>query len=410
MDIILKSLLKSPLVPLIVALQVAIAFAICANTTYVMKEQIVPMLVDDGVRSPNELLIAWDITPRGKPWPTSRIKEMESRLANIPGVTSVSAASSLPFKFGASVQAEVAVDQSGPKHDATIYIGDDLISTLGLELVDGRDFVPEEAGLQLPGVGFGQTGSVIVSQKLADAIYPGGRALGSTVDIVDAPAPRTIVGIVKSMPSNDLETQAAGALGNTMIFPGVAGGWRHTVYAVRASGSTGVTEGVCARVLAEISDTFRSDLAVGIVPQCLTYSEMKREAMKGHRAIIWLLSGITMLVLVMAVIGVGGLTSYWVQSRTVHIGIRRALGATRGDVLRGVLAESTVLVLMGLGSGLVLNTIFSGWITRHLDIDPTPIAYVAISSIFMFAVCQMAAFKAALWASRVSPMVALRSV
>ncbi|WP_049421451.1 FtsX-like permease family protein [Stenotrophomonas maltophilia] len=409
MDIILKSLLRSPLVPLIVALQVAIAFAICANTTYVMKEQIVPLMVDDGIQSPDELVIVWDVTPQGKPWPTSRIKEAELRLSNIPGVTSVSAATSLPFKFGASVQAEVARYQSGPRFDSTIYIGDNLIRTLGLVIVDGRDFVQEEASLQLPGVGFGQTGSVIISQKLADALFPGGGALGGTLDIVDAPAPRTIVGIVNNMPSNDLDTQAAGALGNTMIFPGVAGGWRHTVYAMRASTSAGGAAGICARALGEIANSFRAELAVGITPQCSTYSEMKYEAMKGHRAIIWLLSGISMLVLVMAVIGVGGLTSYWVQSRTVHIGIRRALGATRGDVLREVLSESTVLVLLGLGSGLVLNTIFSGWITRHLGIDPTPIAYIAISSLFMFAVCQMAALKAAIWASRVSPMVALRS-
>jgi ABC-type antimicrobial peptide transport system permease subunit len=110
-----------------------------------------------------------------------------------------------------------------------------------------------------------------------------------------------------------------------------------------------------------------------------------------------------------ASIGLFGLMSYAVARRTNEIGIRMALGAQRGDVMRQVLVESMILVAIGvaigvagsLGAGRFVSTLLFG-------LAPTDMLTIAAATALMIAVSALAGFLPARRASRVDPMVALR--
>ena len=78
-----------------------------------------------------------------------------------------------------------------------------------------------------------------------------------------------------------------------------------------------------------------------------TFADVRRDYFKEDRAMAWLLFGVSAALLVITALGVIGLASFWVQQRTRQIGVRRALGATRGDILRYFQTENFILATVG---------------------------------------------------------------
>jgi putative ABC transport system permease protein len=122
-----------------------------------------------------------------------------------------------------------------------------------------------------------------------------------------------------------------------------------------------------------------------------------------------LLAVFSMLALVMASIGIYGLTNYTVTQRTKEFGIYLAVGATAGDVLRLVLGRAVVLIVAGLGLGLFGSFLLTRLIAKFLfgvrPLDPLTFATVPL---FLFGVALLASYVPARRATRVDPMVALR--
>jgi ABC-type antimicrobial peptide transport system permease subunit len=115
------------------------------------------------------------------------------------------------------------------------------------------------------------------------------------------------------------------------------------------------------------------------------------------------------LAMVIASIGLFGLMSYTVARRTNEIGIRMALGAQRGEVMRQVLRESMILVGIGLAIGLAGAVGIGRLLTTLLfGLAPTDMLTIAAATAVMAAVTALAGFLPARRASRVDPMVALR--
>jgi putative ABC transport system permease protein len=108
--------------------------------------------------------------------------------------------------------------------------------------------------------------------------------------------------------------------------------------------------------------------------------------------------------------GIVGLTSFWVGQRRKQIGVRRALGATRHDILGYFLTENFLISLAGAVLGIVLAVVFNLWMVTRFEMDRMSMAYVGIGVLVLLLLGQGATLAPAVRASRVSPIEATRSV
>ena len=140
------------------------------------------------------------------------------------------------------------------------------------------------------------------------------------------------------------------------------------------------------------------------------YADMREHMLAKSKASVWLLSGVSLVVLIVAMVGIMGLTGYWVQQRTRQIGIRRALGARRIDILRHVQLENLLVVSAGIALGMLLTYAVNLWLMRHYELPRLPWTYLPLGAALMLVLGQLAVLGPALRAAAVPPVVATRSV
>lgn len=407
---IVKPLLRHRMMPLLVILQVALACAIACNALFLLQQKLVPILSPDGVGAPSHLIVGWQIVARGKPWPTARLREVEMSLSAIPGVTSVSVAGSMPMISNTTMNADVIGVSTGIVTNAAIYIGDHLVKTLDLKRVAGRDFSSDEQATQNKGVGINQSGPTIITRALADKLFPDGHALGKVIRIgKDADASRrTVIGVVAHLMRNDLGSDQRSDIDYTMLFPGIPGQWPIATFAVRVGSANPQT--VRKSVKRVIQETLGPRLIKGIDPVYDMYAQLRHRALASSKAAVWLLAGVSLVVLIVTLAGIMGMTSYWVQQRTRQIGIHRALGARRRDILRDLQWENLLVVGVGVVLGLLAAYAVNLWLMRHYELSRLPWQYLPFGAVLLLALGQLAVLGPALRASHVPPVVATRSV
>ena len=124
----------------------------------------------------------------------------------------------------------------------------------------------------------------------------------------------------------------------------------------------------------------------------------------------WLLVGVSLALLVITALGVVGLASFWVQQRTRQIGIRRALGATRGDIVRYFQVENLILATAGIVLGMALAYAVNLMLMHKYQVARLPAEYLPIGAALLWALGQVAVLGPALRASLIPPAIATRTV
>jgi putative ABC transport system permease protein len=141
-----------------------------------------------------------------------------------------------------------------------------------------------------------------------------------------------------------------------------------------------------------------------------TFAEVRREYFKQDRAVAWLLGGVSIALLVITALGVVGLASFWVQQRTRQIGVRRALGATRGDILRYFQTENFILATAGIVIGMGLAYALNLELMHKYQVARLPAMFLPIGALVLWALGQIAVLGPALRAAQIPPAIATRSV
>lgn len=140
-----------------------------------------------------------------------------------------------------------------------------------------------------------------------------------------------------------------------------------------------------------------------------TYSEIREEYFQNDRAMVWLLGAVCIALLIVTALGIVGLASFWVQQRTKQIGIRRALGATRGQILRYFQIENFLLASVGIVLGMLLAYSINVWLMARYELPRLPVLYLPIGALLLWALGQIAVYWPARRAAMVPPAVATRS-
>ena len=406
---ILAALRRHKAGTVLIALQIALTLAIVCNALFIIHQRLAHMDEPSGVDEANLFVIRnlWG-AQYSTPELVERIKEDVATLRQIPGVQDVTASNQYPLEGGGAWDNFITMkpDQRTKTSDASYFTGDaSFLSTLGVKLIAGRDFRPDE--IQSRGMREKVTSPVaIVSKAMADKLFPHGDALGKNFYAMTS-EPITIVGIVDVLHRADVATWSTSYYGESMVVPiRIAMPWG-VYYIVRAKpGQLDAAMRAAPKALYAQNRMRMIDPNDGL----LSFGEVRRRAFESDRGMAILMSVICAVLLAITAAGIVGLTSFWVGQRRKQIGVRRALGATHGDILRYFMTENLLISLGGVGIGVLLAFGLNLWLVTRFTLSVLPLAYVAGGIAVLLLLGQGAVFAPALRASRVSPIEATRPV
>ena len=329
-------------------------------------------------------------------------RDVVARMSAIPGVSSASATAYLPLT-GEHVTTSIEIEGqptpmgSRPSADFAV-IEPDYLRTVGSALLNGRDFTAQDNSTSTP--------VVIVNQKLARVFFPNQNPIGKHVrpGIGNGYGPgdppmREIVGVIPDIKQAGPGVEAA----PEVYTPLAQSPWDSMFIVVRtANDPVSIVEAARQRVTA-----LNKNLPIYHVK---TLDEYFADSVAEPRFISLLLSGFAILTVMLACLGVYGVASYAVVQRTHEIGIRMALGASGGGVVRSVLYRGMLLgvtgVAIGLGGSFALTHLLSNLLFGVRPNDPATFAGATLALLFVAA---LASYIPARRAAKVDPMEALRS-
>jgi putative ABC transport system permease protein len=269
-------------------------------------------------------------------------------------------------------------------------ISPDYFRTMGIPLKQGRDFGDSDRD--------GSPSVAIVNETFARRYFPNeiclGRRVGSWVHKKDW---LTIVGIV-----GDTRHRVEKEPDPQIYVPYLQDGQPYMTLLVRTAGNPRLWEGAVRRQVASVDkDQPPHDFA--------TLEQLEAASHTSRRVNLLLLSAFAGLGLILAAVGIYGVVSYSVSQRTHEIGVRTALGASRGAVLKLVVGQGVRSALIGTGVGLAA----SFGVTRFLQamlfgVKPTDPATFFAVGLLLTGVALLACYIPARRATKVDPMVALR--
>lgn len=413
---IIAALKKHKAGTLLLGLQVAFTLAIVCNILFIVADRGKRIERLTGLDEDNLFLISQSfITSQGtesEPNPTALDALQSSDLSTLRGLGTVAAAtpvSTLPLLRYDSIQdISTSPGQANGLTQASFFFGDqDLISTFGLHLLEGRNFTISEVTGRAASDRIAPP-SVIVTQALADKVYPAGNALGKIIFVNNNSEPSVIIGVVERLLTSQADGPDAYAL-NSVIVPARVDK-ASTMYAVRAK------PGELNKAMEDARSSLFKANPMRIIEEhgayspsgIHTYAQIRHMGYALDEFMVQVLTMICAVLLAITGVGMTGLTSFWVNQRHRQIGIRRALGAKKRDIMNYFQAENLIISGAGCLIGIVLTVAINVGLMRLFEMPRMPLWYIVVGVMAIQALGQIAVLVPAWKASRVSPIAATR--
>ncbi|HVT32419.1 MAG TPA: FtsX-like permease family protein [Rhodanobacteraceae bacterium] len=398
---ILSALMRSKVAMILIGLQVALTLAIVCNALFIINERLDHMARPSGM---NEADTFWfGSNGFGQGYDAKAVQQSDlALLRQLPGVADAAPVNSVPMSEGGwSTGLSLQARQKTSTAETTIYLVDDhAISTLGTKLVAGRNFRPEE----IESIPFGDRllpKVAIVSRALADKLFPDQDPIGKQVFFDTDPPTTTIIGVVDHLQQPWMSSDT---VEYSTLVPAFMPYGNSTRYLVRAD--PGRRDEVMKLAEQKMIEANPSRIIGKVRP----ISEVRADAYSDDRAMAIILGVVIFCLLTITALGIVGMASFWVAQRTRQIGTRRALGATKLDILRYFQTENFIITTMGLIGGGILAYAFSLYLMKEYQAPRLPWYYVPAGFVCLWILGQLAVLGPALRASRVPPAIATRSV
>jgi putative ABC transport system permease protein len=398
---IFSALMRSKVSMILIGVQVAMTLAIVCNALFIIGQRLDHMNRPSGMNETDTFYFSSSGFGQGFD-ARATIREDLAVLAHMPGVASVSTTNSVPMSGGGWGEGlSLKPQQKTSTAQTTIYmVNDKGLETFGVNLIAGRNFKPEEVA-DLDAGDTLRPPVIIVTRAVAEKMFPGGDAIGKQVYLSEDPPASTIIGIVEHTQQPWMSSES---VENSTFVPGYMPYGNSSRYLVRAE------PGRRDEVIAQVEKALSESNSSRIIGTIRTIEDVRREAYAGDRAMAIILGAVIFALLTITALGIVGMASFWVAQRTRQIGTRRALGASRRDILRYFQTENFIITTFGLIVGAVLAYAFSLWMMQSYQSPKLPWYYVPIGFLCLWALGQLAVLGPALRASRVPPAVATRSV
>ena len=383
---------------LLVAVEVAASLALLIGAGLLLRSFSLVLTSERGFETGNRVLaeVAFPRSYDGDRV-SQAIEHVRLRLESEPGVTTVAALSHRPLRGTAVGMGYGAADKAPPADNAVPWAGWRVISggylkAMGIPLVRGRDFTSQDV--------IAKPWRVIISRRLAEQQWPGEDPIGRTLLLWKG--------------QNDNQAEVIGVAGDTrewglaldpaltVYLPYYGAGISPVNFVIHTTASTAAITTLLRAALAELDSSLP-------VSQVQTMEEIVNESVASRRFIMLLLATFAGVALILALAGVYGVLSYAVSRRTSEIGVRLALGAKQGQVLRLIVAQGMRPVMLGLviGTGIAfgLTRLMASMLFGVGSTDPVTFGSVALLLVAAaIAACWIPAFQA----TRVDVVKALR--
>ena len=384
----------------LVIAEVAFALVLLVGASLLLKSFVRLQNVNPGFETRNVLTMEVSLPvlkyPRGKPV-ADFYAEATRRVKALPGVEAAAFTSILPLS-GSNSDSSFAIEGRDPLADTypdeeIRNITPEYFSVLKVPLLQGR-FFNEGDQFEGPGV-------VIVNNSFARKWFPNQEAVGKRITFSDTRKPDikwlTIVGVVGDMHHRGLEFDPKPEyyLAHNQT------PYRGLILAVRSAQDP---RSLTAAIRREIN-RLDPDLPAANVR---TLEQVAADSIAPRRLSVVLVGVFAAVALVLASVGIYGVMSFLVVQRTHEMGVRMALGAQRGDVLRLVIGRAAKLVLIGTAAGLMLGILSSRALQALLfNVGAFDLMTFAGVTLSLIAVSLLASYIPAVRATRADPMIAL---
>jgi putative ABC transport system permease protein len=401
---IFSALLRNRTGAVLVALQVAIALAVLTNAVYIVDQRVTMIDRPTGIDDANMFVI--DSTGFGGRFDyNASLRNDLDYLRGLSGVVDASPINHAPLSGGGSstsIQLQPNIRNSSDTHPLNYFEMDEHeLNTMGLRLIAGRNFRAEEI-LQpfSPAHPDAFVPQIILTKKAAESVFPKQNALGKTVYDGEGHS-ATIIGIVEDMlgtwPNTPQAPQSVAFFPRLPLMYGF-------YYLVRTR--PGQRDAVMRTVEAHMATSNPDRVIRSVKP----LSSIKRIVYLGDRNMAIFLATVTVLLVAITSLGIFGLATFNVSTRTKQIGTRRAVGARRGDIIRYFMVENGLITTTGVILGCALALGVGYWLSLQYALPRLDLYYLVGGILGLWTLGQIAVWQPARRASRVSPSVATRTV
>ena len=406
---ILSALLRNKTGAVLVSVQVALSLAILANALHIVNLRQEVAARPSGVADESAVFYMQvrKLAAASAEEQFAISKREADTLRAVPGVLSVANVNQMPMGRSGSTTS-VAADRKQVNESASVsqYVSpDSLVDTLGLKIVEGRDFRPSDV-LEID-----QTSSdafptsVIITKATAQKVWPGAAsAVGKTLYFGTGEDARGIqvVGVVERLMSTHAPVGEDAEF--SLVMPvRLAGGSPVNAYAVRAE------PGQRERVMKEAEEALRNASPTPLIFRLRTVDEDRADRYRADVALSWMLITVSVLLLLITASGIVGMASLWVTQRRKQIGVRRALGARRVDILRYFITENVMITSGGVVAGVMLAVGLNQLLVTRLEMARLPLGYLVAGATVFWALGIIAVYGPAWRAASISPALATRS-
>jgi putative ABC transport system permease protein len=395
-----SSLMRSKTGPLLVALQIAVTLAIVVNSLFIIVQRIEKMNRDTGIDVKNVVVV--DVRGFGANFDVvDSITNDIDLLQSIPGVLAATVSNHAPLSgsgsgTGLRTEPDETIDAIATARYQWSEAG---LDSLGVQLSRGRNFFPEEVDYILPGSGSSAPASVLVTQELANELFPDEDALGKTVYWGNMD-PSTIVGIIDHMHGSWVNWDK---LGNVVVQPGKPA-FTNNRYLIRTE--QGMRDTLMPLIEQKLAESNRQR----VINNVRSLEELAANSYRRDKGMAIILGIVISLLIGLTALVIVGLSSFHVTQRTKQIGTRRALGATRMHIIREFMLENWLITTVGAALGAFLTVAVAYWLEVSFQLPRLDWRYLPAGIGILWLLSSLAVIEPARRAASVPPAVATRSI
>jgi len=398
---IFRAMLRNKIGVCLIALQIAFTMTVVVNAIYIINERSRLMARPSGMDEASLFYFRSAGFQDGFD-EASAIIEDRALLESTPGIASMSVVNAVPLSgSGSSTGVRSEPDETRPSTGAAIYRVDErAIETMGLELIAGENFAEGDV-VQLNPEELWSPVSTIISEALATELFPGGAfsAVGQSI-YMPSNNPVQIIGVVRQLQAPWSESSLVER--SMMIPANTLDG--QSLYLVRTE------PGQVNAMMLRTEELLAASNPNRIIMNVKSLEETREESYRIDSSMSRILLVVIVTLVFITSMGIVGLAVFGINRRRKQIGTRRALGATKGEIIRYFVLENLIISAIGVSLGAVLTIGFNIFLVQAFNMPRIDWYYTPLGMLTLVIVGLLAVLGPSRRASNIPPALATRSV